>query len=275
MTITAAPKSVSQSRDLGFGMLLMAAGIGCLVLLALSDARGQLSFPPDDSLYIVVNWLQAAAILVGGVLVAIPNLSRSTKAAAAAVALISSGMLLGTALWAMKHWASYRGVVGLDFQRVNEMERLTVFIAAASFIAAVIALWWLARANALSTHTPPNLRGLSVTVGTITIIALPLFVDLVIDEPGSLEVTMLGTFALLLSLPWGLSFILSGYMVRPAALGALAAAATSYGLWTLLILAEELDLVGAVLSLVFLLGVWLIALQARGGSPLPPEPEHE
>ena len=105
MTITAAPKSTSIRPNVAFGVPLIAAGIGCLVLLGLSDARGPVSFPPDDSLYSVQNWLQAAAVVVGGLVIAIPKLSGSAKAAAGAVALISSGLLLDTALWAMKHWA--------------------------------------------------------------------------------------------------------------------------------------------------------------------------
>ncbi len=42
-----------------------------------------------------------------------------------------------------------------------------------------------------------------------------------------MDVTSLGTYALLLSLPWGVAFIVSGYLTRPAALGALATAASS------------------------------------------------
>ncbi len=144
MTITAAPKSTSVRRGGAFGVPLIAAGIGCLVLLGLSDARGPRSFPPDDSLYSVQNWLQAVAIVAAGLLIAVPKVSKSAKAAAGGVALVSAGMLLGTALWAMKHWASYRGTDGLSYQRTNDMEQLTVFIAAASLVAVAIALWWLA-----------------------------------------------------------------------------------------------------------------------------------
>jgi hypothetical protein len=173
-------------------------------------------------------------------------------------------MLLGTAIWAMKHWASHRGFIGLDFQRVDKMEQLTVFIAAASLVAAMMALWWLASSKSLSTQAAPHLHRIAIITGALTIVVLPLFTGLALRDPQAMDVTSLGTYALLLSLPWGVAFILSGYLIRPAALGALVTTASSIGFWTYVMLVEEPDLVGAGLGFVLLVGVWLIALQWRG-----------
>jgi len=45
MTITAAPTSASAGSGLVFAVPVIAAGIGCPVLLALSNTKGRRSFP--------------------------------------------------------------------------------------------------------------------------------------------------------------------------------------------------------------------------------------
>jgi hypothetical protein len=263
MTTTAVPTSTSLGKDLAFGVPLMAAGVACLVLLALSDASGPRSFPPDNSLYGVLNWLEAVAVVTGGLLIAIPRVPQAAKAAAAGVALISAGLVFGTAVWAMKSWASYRGVIGLDFQRVDKMEQLTVFVSAASLVAAALALSWLALSGGISTNAGTKVRNASILAGVITILVVPPMIGIGSGDDALMDVTSLGTFALLFSLPWGLAFILAAFLVRPAALGALTTAAATMAWWAVSALLYPELVIGAIFGLVLLTCGWLIALHWR------------
>jgi hypothetical protein len=188
---------------------------------------------------------------------------QAAKAAAAGVTLISAGLVFGTAVWAMKSWASYRGVIGLDFQRVDKMEQLTVFVVAASLVAASLALSWLALSGGISTNAGTKLRNASVVAGVITILVVPPMIGIGSGDEAMMDVTSLGAFALRFSLPWGMAFILAAFLVRPAALGALTTAAAGMAWWGVALLSYPDLVLAAIFGLVLLTCGWLIALHWR------------
>lgn len=263
MTTTAAPKSISVARDVTTGGALAAAGIGCLILFALSDARGKVSFPPDDSLFSTQNWFQAAAIVVGGLLIAAPRVPKTAKAAAGGVVLICAGLVFGTAVWAIKHWVPHGGIAGLDPMRAEEMTDLAVMVAVAALAAAILAFWWLARSGVITRSATKKVRNASVVAGVITIVAVPPMIGIGSGNAESLDVTSLGTFALLFTLPWGLSFIIGAYLLRPAALGALSTATASMTWWIVAALIHSELVLAAGFGLVLLTSGWLITLHWR------------
>lgn len=271
MTITVARKSTTVRRDAAFAVPVVAAGFSCLVMLALSDARGKPSFPPDDSLFSAQNWVQVAAIIVGGLLIALPQVPRFTKLAAGGVVLISAGLVFGTAVWAVKHWAPFGGMTNIATKRTDAMADLSLMLAVAALVAGLLVAGWLTRSGAMTTGTAPNTRTASIVAGTITIIAVPLMIGIGSGDDELMDMTSLGTFALLYSLPWGLAFILAPFLMRPAALGALTTAAVSIAYITVAVLADlEYAVVAAGFGVVLLTSAWLITLTWRNSVPGQP-----
>jgi len=267
MTDTATHQSTTFQRDIVFAVPLVAAGLGCLVLLTLSDARGKFSFPPDDSLFSGPNWVEVVAITIGGLLIAIPRVPRPAKLAAGAVAAISAALVFGTAVWAVKHWVPFGGMTGLARKRAEDMADLSLILAFVALVAGLSAAGWLARSGAITTGAAPNVRSASIAAGIGTIIALPLMIGFGTGDEELTDVTSLGTFALLYSLPYGLAFIVAAFLRRPAALGALATAAASIAYLTVVLLLESVyPIVTVGFGLLLLTNVWLIAMTWRDGA---------
>ena len=272
MTISAAQKSPTVHRDVAFAVPVVAAGLACLVLLALSDARGKVSFPPDDSLFSAQNWVQVAAIIIGGLLIALPHVPRFAKLAAGGVVLISAGLMFGTSVWAVKHWTPFGGITNIAPRRTDAMADLSLMLVVAALVAGLLAAGWLYRSGALTTGTAKNVRTASIVAGTITIIALPLMIGIGSGNDELMDVTSLGTFALLYSLPWGFAFFLASFLMRPAALGALTTAAMSITYITVVVLAEfEYAVVAASFGLLAMTSAWLITLTWRNAVRDQPE----
>lgn len=194
-------------------------GVVCLASLALSDGMDPRTFPPDASLYTMQNWLQAIAIAVSGILLVLPNTLVRTRWMAGGVTLASSGLLLGSAIVAVKHWRPYGGMA-IGYERTNEMRTLSVIAGTAALVAAVAALAWLHRSGALSAAVPRLARVLALIGAVVMVIMIPPLVGMGSNE--TMDATSLGAFALIYALPWGVSLALTAFLNRQATMGVLA-----------------------------------------------------
>ena len=156
------------SADRLAGPLLLTLGTACLVMLSRSDGLDPQTFPPGDSLYTAQNWLQATAILVSGWVLSILRVSKPVRSAAAGAAVASSGLLMGSAIVAVKHWRPYGGM-GIGFGHTQEMRSISTALGIAAMASAVVAVWWLHRSRALPATASRLSRTVAFVAGGITV----------------------------------------------------------------------------------------------------------
>jgi hypothetical protein len=217
-TVTQHPTSSASGAKL-IGFLILAMGLVSVAMLFLSDGFGPRSIPPDGSLYTFQNWLQAGAIVVSGILLVAPNTATRTRWLAGGVALASAGLLLGSAIVAVKHWRPYGGM-GIGYERTSEMQTLSAIAGTAALIAAVSALAWLHRSGALPAATTRLSRVVAVIGGGVMIVVIAPLVGIGSSE--TMDATSLGAFALIYALPWGVGLAFTAFLNGQATMGVFA-----------------------------------------------------
>ena len=144
--------------------------------------------------------------------------SRASAIVPAALGLAPSAQLAGAAVVARQRWLPKGGMIGCGvWTNMTLLETIAVIgaVAAAAAFLACLAL--------LASHGFALRSGSAAFLGLLVAIALP-----VLLSRGNAELqdaTSIGAFALLWSLPWGVTLALSGALHRTAALAAAAAVA--------------------------------------------------
>ncbi len=227
MTSTATPsRQESRTRGVAAGVVvIVASGLAALVLWTQDTSRVGLR---AGTLYPPADWVLLAGMAVCGVaLIVAPRLRDRLADVAAGAGLVAAAQLAGTGVVAFKHWRPYVGMSGHG-DRLTELKVLAVVLACAGLAASLAFFLWLVAARSLPVAVPGVARVTCAVAGLVVVVGLP--VGIAAGRPELMDLTSLGAFALIYSLPWGLAAMLSGWLARPAATGALAAVLVSMGL---------------------------------------------
>ncbi|BCJ77055.1 hypothetical protein CS0771_65990 [Catellatospora sp. IY07-71] len=159
------------------------------------------------------------AVLTGSGLVLLVG-STTAAGAAATAGVLAAVQLCGTGIWAVRHWEPFTGMGGRGETLLGILRPLAAGIAVACAAAAVACALAVLRTGAWQPAAGPR-RRLPVAAGALLAAGLPVAL-----LGGLRPITLLGTYGLLFSLPWGLAVAATGLLRRDAAItaGVMAAA---------------------------------------------------
>ena len=201
------------SRFVG-GVVLACGGVTALMVGSQSTCSGSrftLGYLHGDlTLFSWTHWLLVGILLASGLLLALQR-GHVMSLVAASSGLVSAGMLAGVSVVAYKRWHPAGGMSGCGLPRNHyALQSMSILAAAAGALAFLACLGVLRRLGMGARR-----EVLPLGVGALVAVLLPIV--LAVGGPDTRDVTSLGAFALLWSLPWGLSLALSAWLVRPAA----------------------------------------------------------
>ncbi len=153
------------------------------------------------------------AILTGSGLVLLKARPAFAGAAATAGAL-AAVQLCGTGIWAVRHWEPFTGMGGWGEPVLWLLRPLAAGLALACAAVAVACALAVLHSGAWQPAAGPR-RWLPVAAGALLAAGLP-----VVLLGGLGPITMLGTYGLLYSLPWGAAIAATGLLRRDAAITA-------------------------------------------------------
>jgi hypothetical protein len=178
-------------------------------------------FKGSLSLFSWAHLILVALLLISGLMLVLNAANLKVVAVAAALGLVPAAQLGGAGIVAVRHWHPAAGMSGPG---VWANQPMLVGMAGAGALAAGIALLVLLRvlvlvASPRAVPTPSNLTTVgrfSVVIGALAFVSLPLLLS--IGDPDAHDLTSLGAFALLWSLPWGGALALTALLPRAAAI---------------------------------------------------------
>jgi len=204
-----------------------AAGGACYAIVAVALCVPVVPFGADGyrsgtTMYPVWIWM----LVLAGLVAAIASLRspRNVRAAAGAVALVAAMPLVGTGIVAYRHWKPAFGMgggYGHGYESLETLKAMAILVAVSALLAGVAAAVQLVSVSALPAHLPATLRWASVLAGLAVIAGLPLAIGA--GGYGEGDLTSVGAAGLIYAGPWGAACIVSGWLARPAAIGALGA----------------------------------------------------
>lgn len=187
-----------------------------------SGSVWNLGFTGFLSLFSWPHWVLVLVLLGAGGTIARAN-RPATAAVAGAAALAPAAQMAGSGIVAYKHWHPAAGISGCGaWTNMRLIETVALGAAIAAALAAVTCIrllrttGWLVRDQAAATTY--RVRAASVAVGVLIAVALPLLMAL--GDPSAQDITSLGAYALIWSLPWGGVLALTAWLHRPAAVAA-------------------------------------------------------
>ncbi|GAA1639799.1 hypothetical protein ACFQY4_13595 [Catellatospora bangladeshensis] len=153
------------------------------------------------------------AILTGSGLILLAG--RPALAGAAATAgVLATVQLGGTGIWAVRHWEPFTGMGGRGEPLLGILRPLAAGLAVACAAAVVACALAVLRTGAWQPAAGPR-RWLPVGAGALLAAGFPVAL-----LGGLTPITLLGTYGLLFSLPWGLAVAATGLLRRDAAISA-------------------------------------------------------
>ncbi|WP_155370278.1 hypothetical protein [Catellatospora vulcania] len=190
--------------------MLFASAASAVVLAVPGGFR---IFDDVATLYGAGRWVLLALLAVGGLVLL---RGRPVAADVAATAgLFAAGQLSATGIWAVKHWRPFSGMVGTGYNILPLLMPLAAVLAVAGAVAAVVCLAVMRRSGVLAAQTHGYQRWVAFATGAAVAVGLP-----VAMLGGLSPITLLGAYALLFGLPWGIALAATGWLRRDAALTA-------------------------------------------------------
>jgi hypothetical protein len=202
------------------GLLVVGAAAVVVVMLQTHGRSHGRAWHPGFtgglSLFSWVHWILVALVIGAGLLLVLATNS-TVAAVAAAVALGPAAQLLGAGIVAHRRWRPVGGFGAGPWANQRAIEIIAVLGALAAAVAVLTFLRVLAASRrALPTPSDISTAGrVSVVIGALVAVSLPLL--LTIGDPDAHDITSLGAFALLWSLPWGGALALTAWLPRAAA----------------------------------------------------------
>lgn len=191
-------------------VVLSAAGIGVVVF----TVPGQTGVAGHDgTLYGVSRWALLVALAATGALLAGTARIRARRAIAAAGAIVAL-QLVGTGVVAVKHWRPFSGMTGFGYANLGTVRMLAGILTISAVVAVIALLVVLRRGDGHTSVAATRRRVIAAATGAVIAVGVP--VALGAGDGQTWDVTSLGAYALLYSIPWGLGFALSGWLERPA-----------------------------------------------------------
>jgi hypothetical protein len=142
-----------------------------------------------------------------------------------ACSAVFAGQLATTGVVGFRHWSAFCGPGNCDLSRVDVERPLSVLLAIAMFGAAILCLSLLLRMRSFTTDASVGLRVVAVTIGIVVAVGLPLFLGK--GHPSTTDLTSLGGYALLYSLPWSVTIAATAWLRFIPAVAATGAAVVS------------------------------------------------
>jgi hypothetical protein len=158
------------------------------------------------------------ALLLGAGLTLLLATTPTVAVVAAAVGLVPAAQLAGAGVVAARHWHPAAGISGPGLWTNQPMLVGLAFAGALAAAVAGLAMLGLLAANRrdLPTFSAVSIAGrASIVIGVLVAILLP--IALSIGDRDAHDLTSLGAFALLWSLPWGGALALTAWLPRAAA----------------------------------------------------------
>lgn len=244
------------------------AGIVVLLASGLAAVTLAIEGQPEGSPYPAGLWVVLAGVVVVG-LALVSRLGDAVRSSAAAVGVVLSMQLIGAGIYAIKRW---RVQVLRPLLTVNTglVRGLAVAMAAAMLASSVTCLVVLIRSDGFPARTTRAMRTTAAAVGLITILGLPWAVGF--GGTDTTDLTSIGAYALLYSVPWGVGLVGVGWLDRSPAMAILVAIVVS-GIATLLFTADGIPIAignvvtGFAASVAAVLAVAIVRFRSGRGSP--------
>jgi hypothetical protein len=213
---------VQRSRVDGWCAVVSAGCFGLVAACILVPAPGRM-VRHWSSATIYPWWSLVLAVVCMVVALAAPVLRRrgALVAVTAATTGVFAAELAGIGLVARKHWHPAFGYGGGYSGGLGRLQWLALLVFAAGAVAAVASLVRLWVAGDLPRPAARPTRRTAVAVGAALLVLLPPAIGM--GDSDGLDLTSLAAFALIYSLPWGLSIALTGWLGPVAARAVLTA----------------------------------------------------
>lgn len=230
--------------------VLLASGVGVATLLTHARPNGETAYLPGA-------WVELVGLALLG-LVIITGTDSPTRRTATCVSSVLAAQLAGSAVYAFKRWEPIGGFGG----GVANIVLVRVFAAAMAvtmLIAGSACLAALVREGAFRIRLLRSIRIFVVAVGVGLVLGLPWVLGVGGSE--TTDLTSIGAYALLYSLPWGVAVVGTAWMGKTQATAVLATVALSAGLLLLPARLNVVDIRNAIAgSLVVLIAAGLVGL---------------
>ena len=167
-------------------------------------------------------WVELVALIVACGVLALRS-DRDMRAIAAAVGAVLSAQMAGSALYAVKRWVPIGGFGG-GIKNLGTLRALAAAMALTAIFAGTSCVIVLVKEGALR---PSTARSSLVVAGCglVVVVALPLVLGA--GGNATMDLTSIGAYALLFSIPWGVGIVGAAWLPRPPAVAVLVTVAAS------------------------------------------------
>jgi hypothetical protein len=197
----------------------------CVPMAAALAVQGETGMPGHvGTIYDTARWILLAALAATAVTLLIVRRPHIAKVAATTGAVLAV-QLVGTGIVAFKHWRPAAGMTGIGQANLGVVRTLAAVLTVAAAAALAACLATLRHIKAVPTPTSAASRIFTAICGILIAAVVPLILGA--GNPETADVTSLGAYALLYSLPWGTAVAVSGWLPRAAAVAAASTVAVS------------------------------------------------
>lgn len=195
----------------------IASASGVTVLTLVVRAR-----PNGETAYLTAVWVELIALIVVGCLLALRS-DREVRAISASVGAVLSAQMTGSALYAIRRWVPIGGFGG-GIKNIGTVRLLALAMALTAILAGVACVIVLMQESCLRPSTSRS--SLSVLgCGLALVLGLPLVLG--VGGGATTDLTSIGAYALMFSLPWGVGVMGAAWLPRTPALAVLVTVAVS------------------------------------------------
>jgi hypothetical protein len=211
--------SIDRVRSTPGALVLAACVVGAATLLIHAEPNGETAYLPGA-------WVELVGLTLTG-LVLISRTDSPARPIAACVGFVLAAQLAGSAVYAFRRWEPIGGFGG----GVANIVLVRVFAAAmalAMLIACSACLAALIREGAFHAPFPRQIRIFVVAVGVALVFGLPWVLG--VGGTETTDLTSIGAYAILYSLPWGVALIGTAWLGKIPASATLATIALGAGI---------------------------------------------
>jgi len=204
------------------GWAVLVAAVPATVTLAVPGETGMPGH--SGTIYDAARWSLLAGLVVAGAALLLARRAGLARVAAT-VGAVMAAQLLGTGVVALKHWRPASGMAGIGQANLDVVLTLARVLIIAGVVALVACLLAMRLSGAFTGGASPGARVITVAVGFVVAAGVPPVLGA--GNADTTDLTSLGAYALLYSLPWGVAIGSSGWLDRVGALAVAGAVAGS------------------------------------------------
>jgi hypothetical protein len=206
---TTSPGSDGPGARQGLAVAL-AATIGAGTMLIWAQPNGETAYLPGA-------WVELVGLTVGG-LVLLFRRVRRTREIACGVSLVLAAQLAGSAIYAFRRWVPIGGFGG-GVKNIVLVRAAATTMAVAMVIASLMCLSALLREGGIRNPFPRAVRAFVLGAGAGVVCGLPLILG--DGRSPTTDLTSIGAYAILYSIPFGGALIATAWLADVPAFGVL------------------------------------------------------